>query len=272
MIYFPNIKLNIGLYVTSKREDGYHNIETIFHPISKPFDILEIIDNKESNNDILSLSGINIDGKSEDNLIIKAINKVRKLRVVPPLQIHLHKNIPAGSGLGGGSSDAAHTLKLVNEQYSLNLSNNELKDIAKTIGADCAVFIDNKPVLAKGIGTEFSEISFSLSGYWVQIVIPPIHVSTKDAYASITPKAPTIPLAELILLPIEQWKDKITNDFEKPLFKMHKELSDIKNHFYNKGAIYSSMSGSGSSIYGIFTEKPKIQWNENYFAFTELID
>ncbi len=272
MIFFPNIKLNIGLNVTSKRDDGYHNIETVFYPIKKPCDILEIINNENDNEDYLTVSGINLYSNPNDNLIIKAINKLRENYDFPPLRIHLHKNIPAGSGLGGGSSDAAHTLLLINEQYSLNMTDEELKQTAQTIGADCAFFLKNIPLLAKGIGSEFTKISLSLSGYWIQIVVPPINISTKEAYAGIIPMIPQRALEELITLPIELWKENIKNDFETPIFNMHKELSEIKTKLYNQGAVYSSMTGSGSSIYGIFKNKPEIEWNNNYDIFTELIE
>lgn len=270
MIVFPNIKINLGLNIISKREDGYHNIETIFYPTTRPSDILEVIENK-ANEDKFTTSGLNIDGDLTNNLVLIALKKLRSIKKVPFLNIHLHKIIPTGSGLGGGSSNAAFMLNLVNKKFNLEVEKDDLLKIASTIGADCSVFIDNKPVFAEGIGNIFQEISVSLAGYWIQIIIPQIHVSTADAYSTIVPKRPDESLLQLINKPIEEWKDFIFNDFEKSVFKKHENLRDIKNQLYNNGAIYASMSGSGSSIYGIFKNHPSSTWDTNFTVFTEQI-
>lgn len=270
MIVFPNIKINIGLNIISKREGGYHNIETVFYPLTKPSDVLEVIE-KNSAEDKLTITGFNVDGDLSNNLVLIALKKLREIKEVPFLNIHLHKIIPAGSGLGGGSSNAAFMLRLVNRKFNLGINNNKLLNIASTIGADCSVFIENRPVFAEGIGNIFHPISLSLFGYWIQIIIPLIHVSTANAYSNITPQKPEISLVELIKEPIENWKELIFNDFEQPIFAQHNELSDIKSKLYNNGAIYASMSGSGSSIYGIFKNKPEIVWDSHFTVFTEQI-
>lgn len=270
MILFPNAKINIGLFVTSKRPDNYHNIETIFLPIKKLCDVLEVVDSKKSQ-DSFTTSGLTISGDEKDNLVLVALKKMREKAVIPPIQIHLHKIIPSGAGLGGGSSNAAFMLRLLNEQYQVGLSILELETMAKDIGADCPVFIQNKTTLAKGIGTEFNEISLPLKDHWLQIVIPSIHITTANAYDNTLPTLLDVPLQQKIKSPIKEWRDIIINDFETSVFKKHPELGDIKSKFYENGAVFSSMTGSGSSIYGIFREKPNIIWSSNYTVHTEEI-
>jgi len=270
MILFPNAKINIGLFVTSKRPDNYHNIETVFLPVKKLSDVLEVI-NSPTLQDIFTTSGINISGDLNNNLVLLALKKMREIASIPPLQIHLHEIIPSGAGLGGGSSDAAFMFRLLNEQFNVGLSTEELETLAKEIGADCPVFIQNKTVFAKGVGNEFNEISLPLKEHWLQIVIPTIHITTANAYKNIIPTLPKVSLQQKIKSPIESWKDIIINDFEADVFKKHSELNHIKNNFYENGAIFSSLSGSGSSIYGIFKDEPNIVWNANYIVHTEKI-
>ncbi|GAO28241.1 4-(cytidine 5'-diphospho)-2-C-methyl-D-erythritol kinase [Geofilum rubicundum] len=268
MIVFPNAKINLGLLVTSKRPDGYHNIETIFHPVHQLCDILEVIDNDEKE-DVFSTSGLVIDGPASDNLILKALALIRECAPLPPLKIHLHKKIPFGAGLGGGSADASFMLKLLNEQYHLNLSTRTLELMAARLGADCPVFIENKPVLARGIGNEFSPINLSLSHLWLQIVIPPIHVPTAHAYSNISPFQPESSLEDLLSRPIENWKATLKNDFESSVFERYPEIMAIKEHLYNQGALYAAMSGSGSAVFGLFKNKPETEWADNYVIHTE---
>ena len=251
MITFPNSKINIGLNITERRNDGYHNLETIFYPIEL-CDILEFVVGKESG---FSCSGLKIDGDCNDNLIIRAYKLLADEFKLPPIDIHLHKTIPMGAGLGGGSADAAFMLKMLNEEFSLGLSPNELEEKAAKLGADCAFFIKNKPTLAKGIGNVFEPTTINLSGYRIVLIKPDVHISTAEAYGGCKPQRWTIPLEEAIKRPISEWKDCIFNDFEKTVFVAHPELATIKEMLYDKGAIYAAMSGSGSTIYGIFDKE-----------------
>lgn len=268
MILFPNAKINIGLFVVSKRADGYHNIETSFLPVKQLYDVLEVVDNDEPIDQFFT-SGIPIPGES--NLVLLGLKKMRERGDIPPLKIHLHKVIPIGSGLGGGSSDAAYMLRLLNEQYSVGLSTSELEDIAKAMGADCPFFIQNNPVLATGIGDVFQPISMPLHGYWLQIVTPSIHIHTAEAYQNIALKSAPMPLEECLKLPVESWRKTVYNDFEESVFCKYPELKQIKDRFYQKGAVYSSMSGSGSALYGIFKEKPDIVWDKKQIVHVEEI-
>jgi 4-diphosphocytidyl-2-C-methyl-D-erythritol kinase len=268
MVVFPNAKINLGLFVTEKRPDGFHNIETIFFPVEGFNDVLEVLENKESTEDILYTSGIPTDAAPDENLVIKALRLLRKDNSIPPLRIHLHKNIPSGAGLGGGSSDAAFMLKLLNQQFDLGLSKEELEKIASVLGADCAFFVRNHPTLAKGIGNEFSPVNIDLNNFWVMLVIPPIHLSTPAAYKNITPGKPEIPLEEILKSEIAKWPEKLINDFEPNAFDNHPELEEIKKRLYREGAIYAAMSGSGSAMFGLFEEKPDIEWAEKYRVWT----
>ena len=251
MISFANAKINLGLSITEKRLDGYHNIETIFYPI-KIYDVLEFNDAAQFS---FESYGINIPNEGE-NLCTKAYNLLKNDHPsIKPVSIKLLKNIPIGAGLGGGSSDAAFVLKGLNELNLLNLSDEKLQFYASKLGADCAFFINNKPVFAEGIGTDFSDINLNLSKYFIVVIKPDIHISTAEAYENINPQIPTVDLKKAIQLPIQEWKYHITNDFEIGLFDKYPTIGQIKHEFYKYGAIYASMSGSGSSVYGIFEEK-----------------
>lgn len=251
MLTFPNAKINIGLNITEKRPDGYHNLETIFYPIDL-CDTLEFVEEKETK---FTYSGLNIEGESDNNLIIKAYKLLKEEFDLPTINIHLHKSIPMGAGLGGGSADAAFMLKMLNNEFQLNLTTQELEQKAAKLGADCAFFINNKPTLAKGIGNLFEPTCVNLSGYHIVLVKPEVHISTAEAYGGCKPQRWTTPLEEAIKQPITEWKNCIFNDFEKTVFATHPELAEIKNMLYKKGAIYAAMSGSGSTIYGIFDKE-----------------
>ncbi len=251
MITFPNAKINIGLNITEKRPDGYHNLETIFYPIEL-CDALEFVKEKETK---FNCSGLEIEGEYNNNLIIKAYRLLKEEFNLPSIEIHLHKAIPMGAGLGGGSSDAAFMLKMLNDNFQLGLSSQELQQKATKLGADCAFFIENKPTLAKGIGNIFEPTTLNLAGYHIVLVKPNVHVSTAEAYEGCKPQHWTTPLKEAIKQPIAEWKNYIFNDFEKTVFVAHPELANIKEMLYNKGAIYAAMSGSGSTIYGIFDKE-----------------
>lgn len=254
MITFPNAKINIGLNITEKRPDGYHNLETIFYPI-KFQDALEV--SRLENSDLpykLRISGIQIEGDKDSNLVIKAYQLLKQHHDLAPVDIHLFKHIPTGAGLGGGSSDGAFMLKLLNEKFKLNLSEAQLEDYAAQLGADCPFFIKNQPVFAKGTGNLFEPLELSLKGYHIILVKPDVFISTREAFAHIHPHAPARSLKAIIQSPIESWKDWVVNDFEASIFPKYPEIAAIKDKLYDLGAIYASMSGSGSSVYGIFKE------------------
>ena len=270
MITFPNIKINLGLSITEKRPDGYHNLETVFYPVALE-DALEIRTNPEAQQKFtLHQHGMEIAGNPENNLVVKAYLLLDKEFHLPPVEIHLYKHIPSGAGLGGGSSDAAFMLKLLNEHYNLQLSDKQLEDYAATLGADCAFFIKNTPTYAEGIGNIFSPIELSLKGYRIMIVKPDVFVSTREAIANIRPHRPEYPVREVIRRPVAEWKDTLINDFEASVFPQYPVIGEIKEELYHQGAIYASMSGSGSSVFGLFaagTTLPEIDWGTNAFCF-----
>lgn len=255
MICFPNAKINIGLRVTERRPDGYHNIETIFCPV-KLQDALEIVPSESSeDNCVLNLSGIKVDGKPENNLVIKALNILREHHnITTPLEIYLHKSIPSGAGLGGGSSDAAFMLKAVSEMYNLGLSNELLSKYASEIGADCPFFLSNTTMYAQGIGDIMEPVSIDLSNKYIVLIKPEINVSTAEAYGLVKPRKAEPSLKTLIKEPVESWRALISNDFEECIFQKYPVISQIKKHLYEKGAVYASMSGSGSAVYGLFID------------------
>lgn len=253
MICFPNAKINLGLNIVSKRSDGYHNLETIFYPVPIK-DALEIIVRDYQAEDSFIEAGIKVDSLPESNLVMKALRLMREQYDIPFLEIHLLKKIPFGAGLGGGSADASFMLKLLNSTFELRVSDDDLAKMAVKLGADCPFFIYNKPMFATGIGEIFEPVELSLKGYQFLLVKPNIHVSTKDAFALIKPKHPEVSLRDITKYPIEEWKGVMVNDFEKSVFEKHPTISDIKQSFYNQGALYASMSGSGSSVFGIFRE------------------
>ena len=263
MLCFPNCKINIGLYITNRRSDGYHDLETVFYPVALK-DALEVVPAKETN---IHISGLAVAGIEQDNLVWKAYMLLKEQfpDKVPALDIFLHKAIPMGAGLGGGSADGAFMLWLVNDYCKLNLSHEDLAALALQLGSDCPFFIYNTPQFAKGRGELMRPISLDLSGFSIVLVCPPIHVSTARAFQMIKPQIASFDLQDLNTLPIEQWKKYITNDFEDAVFALHSELATIKTQLYKQGAIYASMSGSGAAIYGIF-EKGKRATIENIQA------
>ncbi len=261
MVNYPNAKINLGLYITAKRTDGFHEIASCFYPI-KWEEALEIIPSKAFN---FSASGIPVPGEISSNLIVKAYQLLQSKHNLPPVSIHLHKSLPMGAGLGGGSSDASHTLKLLNSIFDLNLSQETLLEYSAQLGSDCAFFIYNNPCIASGRGEILTPFSLSLKGYYLLLIHPGIHISTSEAYAGVTPRSLTIPLENILNQAPEFWKDKLINQFEEHLFKQLPELATIKKQLYDMGAAYASMSGSGSAMYGIFKEKPvDFMWPEHY--------
>lgn len=267
MIVFPNCKINLGLNVTEKRTDGYHNIETVFYPVNW-CDALEIIEGGDKPIDIIT-TGLSVAGPIEENIIYKAWKALNQLKITPNCKLYLHKILPMGAGLGGGSSDAAFFLKLANEKFNLGLSVLQLSNIAKTIGADCAFFIENKPVSAVGKGDEFSNVKVNLSGYHILVVHPGINSTTKEAYAGIVPNKPKRTVKEIVENePIENWKNHLFNDFEKSIFTKYPEIEKLKQQLYVNGAIYACMSGSGSAVFGIFKEKPDMKFRTPFLYYS----
>ena len=255
MIIYPNAKINLGLNVVEKRKDGYHNLETVFYPIPLQ-DALEIKTLETGRvpecGYELKVTGTILDGTPDDNLIVKAYKLLKADFDLPPVSMYLYKHIPTGAGLGGGSSDAAFVIKCLNEKFSLGLTDEAMESYAVRLGADCAFFIKDKPVFATGIGNEFHAIDLSLAGKTMVLVKPDVFVSTRDAYSNVVPQHPKASLQELLKRPIEEWKDTVVNDFEQSVFPKYPEIAAIKDKLYDLGAVYASMSGSGSSVYGIF--------------------
>ncbi len=265
MLVFPNSKINLGLNITQKRADGFHNIETIFYPVSWR-DALEVIENQDSNELFtFSQSGILIEGKKEDNLIYKAWQLLSEIKPIPAIKVHLHKNIPMGAGLGGGSADAAFFIELIDKKFCFNLSYGQKSSLAAKLGSDCSFFIKNSPVMATGRGDSFIDVNVDLGKYYILIVYPGIHSNTKEAYGNCIPKQPEKDLRSVIeKMPINQWKEHLKNDFEENLFIKYPQIKALKDTLYKAGAIYACMSGSGSSVFGIFDKKPTIYFNSNY--------
>jgi 4-diphosphocytidyl-2-C-methyl-D-erythritol kinase len=253
MLCFPNAKINIGLHIVERRPDGFHNLETIFCPIALS-DILEILVNAKpsGNKAVLSVTGMEISGEPESNLCVKAYRLLDADFDLPPVNIHLHKIIPMGAGMGGGSSDGAFTITLLNQLFELGLSHEQMEAYAARLGSDCAFFVRNKPAFGTGKGNILKNIPLNLLGYYMVVVKPAIFVGTAEAYSAIHPAKPAESVEKLIRLPMEQWRNTITNDFEAGIFSLHPTIREIKETLYGHGAVYASMSGSGSAVYGIF--------------------
>ncbi len=257
MIFYPNAKINIGLNVVEKRPDGYHNLETVFYPIALQDAIeLNIIeDDAPECGYKLKVSGNILDGTPDDNLVVKAYKLLKRDFDLPAMSFVVYKHIPTGAGLGGGSSDAAFTIKAINKKMKLGLSTEEMETYASVLGADCAFFIKNQPVMATGIGNVFHDLDLSLKGLTLVLIKPDVFVSTVDAYKNVVPAHPVHSLPELLAQPIDTWKETVVNDFEKSVFMKYPEIAAIKDKLYDLGAKYAAMSGSGSSVFGLF-EKP----------------
>lgn len=270
MIDFSSCKINIGLEIVSKRDDGYHDIESIFYPISIN-DIIEIIPN--DNGFELSQSGFIVEGKVESNLIYKAWKLLNDRFNFGGIKVHLHKQIPMGAGLGGGSANAVKVLQMINKEFNLELNDNDLIPFASKIGSDCPFFINNKPAYAFNTGTDLLPSNLDLSGYYLLIIKPQISISTQEAYSGITPHKSEIDLKNIENIALSDWKNNLINRFEKHLFIKYPELQNIKNQFYEMGAVYSSMSGSGSAIYGIFSKEVELlNFPESCFIWKGRLD
>lgn len=254
MLSFPNAKINLGLQITEKLPNGYHAITSCFYPIPVN-DALEFVESKKTT---FGSSGIPIPGDAQQNLVLKAYQLLKKDFQLPPIDIHLLKQIPIGAGLGGGSADGAFMLTALNEYFQLYLDDSFLVTYAEQLGSDCPFFIANTPSMATGTGTDLQPIALDLSGYWMILINPGIHISTKEAYAGVVPKTPTLNLETLVCSKdLDAWKEQLTNDFEESILKVAPEIEEIKTRLYQAGAGYASMTGSGSSVFGIFQGKPQ---------------
>ncbi len=269
MVVFPNAKINLGLNVVEKRADGFHNLETVFYPININ-DALEVVVSNNKQTDVAFTStGLAIDANTENNLCVKAYKLLKEDFDLPSIKMHLHKTIPMGAGLGGGSADAAFTLQLLNIKFSLNLTQQQLLQYALQLGSDCPFFIINTTCFATSRGEELQTVDIDLSNYKIVIVNPNIHISTAQAFANIVPVTPVVSVKQLIQQPISEWKNSIVNDFEKSVFTAYPSLQKIKEQLYNKGAVYAAMSGTGSTFYGIFKKEFDVGimgFDDSYFV------
>ena len=255
MLCFPNCKINLGLYITNRRADGYHDLETVFYPVMLQ-DVLELVPAATNSTHI---SGLSVAGDQQDNLVWKALQLMQAKfpEQVTPVAIYLRKAIPMGAGLGGGSADGAFMLRLLNDHFKLGATTETLAAMALQLGSDCPFFVYNTPQFAAGRGEQMSQTPIDLSAYSIQLICPQVHVSTREAFGLIRPQAAAFNLRNLAALPVQQWKDNISNDFEAPVFAAHPALASIKDQLYAQGAVYASMSGSGSALYGIFPKDKK---------------
>ncbi len=267
MTTYPCAKINLGLCVTQRRQDGYHNLETVFYPIPLR-DVLHV--EERDIFDSLIVDGLDVNGDPDDNLVFKALHMLRDEGYdVPTVRIKLTKKIPPEAGLGGGSSDAAHLVVMMNEMMGLGMTSERMRELVAQLGADCAFFVDSKPTFAEGIGNIFSPVSVDLKGWFLVLVKPKDRVSTREAYAKVVPAKPAYDLRKAIALPVEEWRGKVVNDFEKSVFPQHPTIANIKEDLYAKGAVYASMSGSGSSVYGLFREP--IDYHSEHFVFSAFL-
>lgn len=275
MIDYPCAKINLGLNIVNKRPDGYHNLETVFYPI-RLCDKIEINERKYSQQHkepcLLEINGMEINGSTQDNLVIKAYTKIKKeYPQLPDITVSLTKNIPTQAGMGGGSSDCAFTMTMLNRMFRLNITTTQLQKHAAELGADCAFFINAVPAFATGIGEKLTPIPLDLSKYTFGIVKPNVAISTKEAFANVTPTIPQKCCKDIVMQPMETWKDELINDFEQSIIPQHPEINEIKQELYRMGAVYSAMSGSGSAVFGIFRKKPENLDNIFKGYFTAII-
>lgn len=261
MITFPIAKINLGLNVVEKRADGYHNLETVFYPVPIK-DALEVqVMDEAFPSDVdcdLKVSNMLIEGDEQRNLVVRAYQLLKSdYPQLPRIHAHLWKGIPTQAGMGGGSSDCAYMIRLLNEMFQLQLSDGQMMDYAARLGADCAFFIKSTPCYAEGIGEKLEEIALDLSDWYVGVVRPDIPVPTKEAFSRIHPHYPRKNCREVVQQPVETWKDELINDFEESVFALHPEIGEVKERLYQMGAAYTAMSGSGSALFGLFREVPE---------------
>ena len=269
VVLFPNGKINLGLNIVRKRTDGFHDIETVFYPVAI-HDALEVIDANQQPQDVdLSASGEELDCDVSNNLCVQAYQLLKKhFPHMPGIKMHLHKTMPVGAGLGGGSADGAFTLKLLNEKFGLGLSDEKLRALALELGSDCPFFLINKPCFATGRGEILHPIQLDLSRYKLLLVNPRIKINTAEAFSLANPVVPSKSIEKIINEPIDTWKNELRNDFEKPVFEKYPQIKTIKQQLYDLGAVYVSMTGSGSTVFGIFENNFAIRYSfpANYFV------
>jgi 4-diphosphocytidyl-2-C-methyl-D-erythritol kinase len=277
MINFPIAKINLGLNVVEKRPDGYHNLQTVFYPVPIK-DALEVHVMDEafpSDYDCdLKVTNITIEGDEQRNLVVRAYQLLKQdFPPLPRIHSHLWKGIPTQAGMGGGSSDCAYMMLLLNQQFRLGLTDEQLIEYAAKLGADCAFFILSRPCYAEGIGEKLQPIDLSLSGYYIAVVRPDIPVPTKEAFSRIRPHYPAQNCRETVMQPVETWRDTLINDFEESVFALHPEIGNIKQQLYDMGATYAAMSGSGSALFGLFKKQPDSLSQEfpNMFTFSSIL-
>lgn len=271
MILFPNCKINLGLHVLRKRSDGFHDLETVFYPVALQ-DAVEIIQPPQPMSDVeFSASGLKVEGNVSDNICVKAYRLLKKdFSHLPSIRLHLHKTVPMGAGLGGGSADGAFTLVLLNKKFNLGLDEERLMDYASQLGSDCPFFIRNTPCFATGRGEVLENVSLNLSAYKFVLVNPRIHINTGWAFSQIKPSAERTSLKEIITKPVEEWKEVLINHFEEAVFAQHPQVKECKDELYNAGAVYASMTGSGSTVFGLFKKdvEPSFNFPSHYFVKT----
>ena len=271
MIVFPNCKINLGLNILQKRADGFHDLETVFYPVALQ-DALEIVQSPFPNIDIeFTSSGLEIPSTTEQNICVKAYRLLKKdIPQLPPIKMHLHKVIPSGAGLGGGSSNGAFVLTSLNKKFSLGLTEDKLINYALQLGSDCPFFIKNHPCFATGRGEKLEEIGINLSHFKIVLVNPRIYVGTRQAFSEILPDNRRKRIKDIIKMPVDQWKNELNNDFETTVFTQHPEIKQVKQKMYQQGAVYASMSGSGSTVYGLFNAhtQPQFDFPAQYFIKT----
>lgn len=258
MITFPNAKINLGLNVVEKRPDGYHNLETVFYPVPIT-DALEIVEmDRQFPSDVdcdLKVTNLEIEGDEQCNLVVRAYRLLKQdFPDLPRVHAHLYKGIPTQAGMGGGSSDCGFMITQLDRQFGLGLTDEQMIRYAASLGADCAFFVLNRPCYAEGIGERLQPISLSLSGWYLAVVRPAIPVSTREAFSLIVPEHPARNCRDIVMQPVETWREALTNDFERSVFALHPEIGAIKDRLYELGAVYAAMSGSGSSLFGLFRE------------------
>lgn len=275
MINFPIAKINLGLNIVERRPDGYHNLETVFYPvpITDALEIMPMDDEFPSDVDCdLKVTNINIDGNEQNNLVVRAYKQLAAVYELPRLHAHLYKGIPTQAGMGGGSSDCAYMIRLLNDSFHLNMNDEEMINHAVKLGADCPFFILSRPVYAEGIGEKMQPIELDLNGWHIAIVRPDIPVSTKEAFSLIAPHPATTKCSDIVMQPVDTWRTALVNDFEKSVFALHPEIGDIKQQLYDMGAVYAAMSGSGSSVFGLFRQEIELDKHfDGMFTYTTLL-